>query len=67
MGQETHVWNQSSIYECPELRCVREQWPHSNFSEGPQTMQAFMWQDDAIDVAKFINACSTKIGRWKAH
>ena len=30
------------IFECPELQCFREQWPH--LLEGPQTMLAFMWQ-----------------------
>ena len=28
--------------------------------EGPQTMLAFMWQDDLIGVAKFVNACLQK-------
>ncbi len=44
------------VFECPELLCFREQWSH--LFEGPQTMQAFMWQEDLIGVARFINACS---------
>ncbi len=46
---------QHLTFECPELRCLRGQWPHP--FEGPQTMQAFMWQDDLIGVAKYVNAC----------
>ena len=30
-------------------------------------MQAFMWQDDLIGVAKFVNACVTSSDGWKAH
>ncbi len=29
--------------------------------EGPQTMQAFMWQEDLIGVAKFVTACLRKM------
>jgi len=43
------------IFECPELQCLMEQWPH--LFEGPQRMQAFMWQDDLIGVARYVNAC----------
>jgi len=50
VGDEKHL-----IYDCPELQCLREQWPH--LFEGPQTMLAFMWQDDLIGVAKYVNAC----------
>ena len=56
LGDEKHL-----VFECPELRCFREQWPH--LSEGPQTMLAFMWQDDLIGVAKFVNACLQKMNR----
>jgi len=50
VGDEKHL-----IFECPELQCLRGQWPH--LFGGPQTMQAFMWQDDLIGVAKYVNAC----------
>ena len=42
-----------------ELQCFREKWSH--LFQGQQTMQAFMWQDDLIVVAKFVNACMQKI------
>ena len=29
-------------------------------------MQAFMWQEDLIGVAKFVTACLRKMSRWKA-
>ena len=29
--------------------------------QGPETMQAFMWQDDLIGVAKFVNMCLNKV------
>ena len=54
LGDERHL-----VFECPELLCFREQWSH--LFEGQQTMQAFMWQEDLISVAKFINACLHKI------
>ena len=38
------------------LTCLRD----------PQTMQAFMWQEDLIGVAKFVTACLRKMSRWKA-
>ena len=47
------------VFECPELQCFREKWSH--LFQGQQTMQAFMWQDDLIGVAKFVNACMQKI------
>ena len=54
LGDEKHI-----VFECLELRCFREQWPH--LFKGPQTMLAFMWQDDLIGVAKFVNACLQKM------
>ncbi len=54
VGDEKHL-----IFECPELQCLRDQWPH--LFEGPQTMQAFMWQDDLIGVAKYVNACVSRM------
>ena len=54
LGDERHV-----IYECPELQDVRAQWPH--LFEGPETMKAFLWQDDLIGVARFVNMCLKKM------
>ena len=54
LGDEKHL-----IFECPELQGFREQWSH--LFEGPQTMQAFMWQGDLIGVAKFVTACVKKM------
>ena len=54
LGDETHL-----VFGCPELQyCLREKWAH--LFHGPQTMQAFMWQDDLIGVVKFVNACLQK-------
>ena len=44
LGDDRHL-----VFECPELLCFREQWSH--LFEAPQTMQAFMWQEDLIWVA----------------
>ena len=54
LGDEKHL-----VFECPELQCFREKWPQ--LFQGQQTTQAFMWQDDLIVVAKFVNACVRKI------
>ena len=54
LGDEKHL-----VFECPELQCFRQKWSH--LFQGQQTMQAFMWQDDLIGVAKFVNACMQKI------
>ena len=54
LGDEKHL-----VFECPELQCFRIQWAH--LFQGPETMQAFMWQDDKIGVANFINACLQKM------
>ena len=29
-------------------------------------MQAFMWQDELIGIAKFVNMCLNKVSGWKA-
>ena len=34
---------------------------HSLSTIGLQTMQAFIWQEELIGVAKFINACLKKV------
>ena len=54
LGDEKHL-----VFECPGLECFREQWSH--LFQGPRTMQAFMWQDDMIGVAKFVNTCLQKM------
>ena len=54
MGDEKHV-----ISECPVLQCFGEEW--SNSFQGLQKMQAFMWQDDLLDVAKSVNACLNRV------
>ena len=54
LGDERHV-----IFECPELQDIRAQWSH--LFQGPETMQAFIWQDDLIGVAKFVNMCLNKV------
>ena len=46
------------VFECPEFECFRQQWSH--LFQGPRTMQAFMWQDDNIGIARFISACLRK-------
>ena len=53
LGDEQHL-----VFECAELQCFREQWSH--LFQGPQTMQGFLWQEDLIGVAKYINACLRK-------
>ena len=54
LGDERHL-----VFECPDLLCFREQWSH--LFEGPQTMQAVMWQEDLIGIVRFINACLHKM------
>ena len=54
LGDERHV-----IFECPELQDFRAQFSH--LFQGPETMQAFMWQDDLIGVAKYVNMCLNKV------
>ena len=36
-------------------------WLDRSLFEGPQTMQAFIWQEDLNGVAKFITACLHKM------
>ena len=50
VGDERHL-----VFECPALACCREKWSH--LFEGPQTMQAFMWQENLIGLAMLVNAC----------
>ena len=48
-----------SSFECPGLRCFREEWSH--LFQGRQTIQALMWRCDLSDVAKFVNACLSRV------
>ena len=50
LGDERQI-----ISECPELQGFRAWWSH--LFQGPETMQAFKWQDDLIGVAKYVNMC----------
>ena len=54
LGDEKHC-----VSECPELQYFKIQLAH--LFQCPQTTQAFMWQDNKIGVAKFINACLQKM------
>ena len=54
LGNERHI-----IFECPELQGFRARWSH--LFQGPETMQAFMWQDNLIGIAKFVNMCLNKV------
>ena len=47
------------IFECPGLQDLRAQWSH--LFQGPETMQASMWQDDMIGVAKYVNISLHKL------
>ena len=53
-GDEKHI-----IFECPELQCFREVCFH--LFQGPETMLTFMWQDDLIGVAKYIDAFLNRV------
>ena len=52
------LYTRHLVFQCPELECFRQQWSH--LCQGPRTTQAFMWQDDKIGIARFINACLRK-------
>ena len=47
------------MFGCPELEESRDKWV-SLFS-GPDTVQKFMWQEDSVSVAKFMNGCLDKV------
>ena len=53
LNDEKHL-----VFECPELECFSQRWSH--LFQGPRTMTAFMWQDDNIGIARFINVCLRK-------
>ncbi len=63
-GQVHWVMRGTLSLSVQSLLCFREQWSH--LFEGPQTMQAFMWQEDLIGIVRFVNACLHKMSRWKA-
>ena len=54
LGDERHM-----IFECPGLQELRAQSSH--LFQGPETMQAFIWQDDLVGVARFVNMCLHKV------
>ena len=51
LAAERHI-----IFECPELQDSR-----AHLFQGPKTMQAFMWQDDLIGIAMFVNMYLNKV------
>ena len=52
LGDEKHL-----LFECPALQDLRDRY--ENLFQAPQgdAMLLFMWQDDIIGVARFIDAC----------
>ena len=56
LGDEKHL-----VFECPALQDLRDR--NKNLFEAPQgdAMILFMWQDDIIGVARFIDACLERV------
>lgn len=50
LGDEKHL-----IFDCPALQSVRHRY--RRLFTGIPTMRLFMWQDDLVGVAKFIDEC----------
>jgi len=50
LGDEKHF-----VFECPAFQSVRDTYRH--LFVGDPTMRQFMWQDDLVGVAKFVDAC----------
>ena len=48
------------VFACPAMQPVRDRFPHL-FRDDAMTMQAFMWQEDIIAVARFIQACFAEL------
>ena len=44
------------VFECPALQSVRDKYA-ALFVDGASTMQQFMWQQDVIGVAHFVQDC----------
>ena len=51
IGDEKHL-----IFACPAVHHVRDRYA-GLFSESVHTMLDFMWQDDLVEVAKFVMDC----------
>ena len=51
VGDERHM-----VFECPALQGVRDKYA-ALFVDGASTMQQFMWQQDVIGVAHFVQNC----------
>jgi hypothetical protein len=49
MGDEQHL-----VFECPHLQPIRAKYPGLF---GVPTMVQFFWQDDLVNVSKFICEC----------
>ena len=49
------------VFECPALQDLRDRY--ENLFQAPQgdAMTLFMWQDDIIGVARFIEACLERV------
>ena len=56
LGDEKHI-----VFECPALQDLRDRY--ENLFQAPQgdAMILFMWQDDIIGVARFIDACLERV------
>ncbi len=50
LGDEKHL-----VFECPALQHVRHKY--GQLFIGVPTMRLFMWQDDLVGVAKFLDEC----------
>ena len=44
------------VFECPALQGVRDKYA-ALFVDGASAMQQFMWQQDVIGVAHFVQDC----------
>ena len=51
LGTKRHM-----VFECPALQSVRDKYA-ALFVDGASTMQQFMWQQDVIGVAHFVQDC----------
>ena len=55
------------VYECPALQDLRD--GYENLVQAPEgdAMILFMWQDDIIGVARYIDACSERVYTSAGH
>ena len=56
LGDEKHL-----VFECPALQDLRDRY--ENLFQAPRgdAMILFMWQDDIIGVARFMDACLERL------